>query len=355
MRLSVLLDALRSRNHKLFYKVLIDSPELLNAVDEFGKTPLIVAASCGFKDIGRLLIDAGANVNIKDKVGGRSALMWATWSGYTEFVKLLVDPMFAEEISQLDLMDSFDGKTALMYAASSGHIDVLRLLIDAGAGLDIQQETDGRTALIIAVLAGHIEIIRALLAAGADINIRDTIERRTPVLWAASIGSLDALRVLVEAGANLALTDKWGYSVLHYAVRDFPLVLAQYLINSRKLGSDLDLNLQCSNGVTPLHFACLHREGGSSIAVSLILHGADPWLVGGYGKSSFDIALNIPASGGTGTDTDTYSDSLSEAISCAWKKRVCLIISISKASGENVYKKLYKEYHDVWRYMLSFM
>lgn len=349
----IVLDAVRSQNKIILSKILKEFPEVLNAVDEFGKTPLILAAAEGYTEIGRFLINLGADTNIQDKVGGRSALMWAAWGGRTDFVKLLVDPSLVEGTLSLDLVDSYDGRTALMYAASSGNFETLRVLIDTGANINIQQKSDGRTALITSVIEGQLETMQSLLAAGADVNISDTIECKTPVVWAASKGSFDALQLLVDGGARLALTDKWGYSALHYGVQtdSWAVVRGLLFFHRHRLVSDLDLNHLCSNGMSPLHLACLHGMRRNRFAVALTRQGADPWLRGASGQTPLDIAA-VMAGGMPG---GAWSDGLVDNVVNAWKKRVVLIVSIAQASGDNSFKKLYRDHRDVWRYIVTFL
>ncbi len=62
--------------------------EPINATDEQGCTPLILAASRGHLDICRLLLNAGANPLIKN-IEGNSALTVAINFGFTEIVALL--------------------------------------------------------------------------------------------------------------------------------------------------------------------------------------------------------------------------------------------------------------------------
>jgi ankyrin repeat protein len=53
-----------------------------------GDTPLIVASLIGNEEIIKILLDAGAEVNAKDK-GGYTALVWATENGHADIAGLL--------------------------------------------------------------------------------------------------------------------------------------------------------------------------------------------------------------------------------------------------------------------------
>ena len=61
----------------------------VNAKEEYGRTPLYVAASQGYKEISELLIAKGANANAKHK-GGETALHVAAYFGRKEIAELLL-------------------------------------------------------------------------------------------------------------------------------------------------------------------------------------------------------------------------------------------------------------------------
>ena len=107
----------------------------------------------------RALIDAGADVNIKDK-DGSTALMWASDNGHTETVKLLIDAG-----ADVNIKNKY-GRTALMWASRCNRKETVKLLIDAGADVNAKDE-DGWTALIWASRCGHAETVKLLIDAGA--------------------------------------------------------------------------------------------------------------------------------------------------------------------------------------------
>ena len=59
-----------------------------NARDEFGQTALRGAAGQGRAEVARKLVDAGADVTLKDN-NCRTALMWAEQDGRAEIVGIL--------------------------------------------------------------------------------------------------------------------------------------------------------------------------------------------------------------------------------------------------------------------------
>lgn len=69
-------------------KLHIDRGLNVNASDEKGRTPLILAASKGYVEICRLLLDAGADPTIRDK-DGKDAQALASSNGRIELMKIL--------------------------------------------------------------------------------------------------------------------------------------------------------------------------------------------------------------------------------------------------------------------------
>ena len=87
----------------------VDIPGYLNTQDEFGDTALGYAAKRGNLDIATFLINAGANIELKNGVG-RTPLVNAAFSGHLEVVRLLVE-------RRADVLTETNGGwTPLMYA-----------------------------------------------------------------------------------------------------------------------------------------------------------------------------------------------------------------------------------------------
>lgn len=110
-------------------------------------TPLIEAASNGFLDIVKLLLQHGANVNAQSSAGN-TALHRSSGSGYDDVVELLI-----QHNADLEHQNE-NGHTPLMDAASNGHVKVAKLLLDAGAGINTHSSEFKESALTLACYKG---------------------------------------------------------------------------------------------------------------------------------------------------------------------------------------------------------
>ena len=101
---------------------LLQSQADVNARDERGWSPLIMAAKEGHTSLLRLLLAAGAAPSAPDGVS-HTALRGAALFGHAECISLLVEAGAAVNQS------SERGKTPLMGAAMNGHAAALELLL----------------------------------------------------------------------------------------------------------------------------------------------------------------------------------------------------------------------------------
>ena len=112
-------------------QLLLQAGIPITARDNSGRTALIAALAGNKVENVRLLVDAGANVNIKLSENNLSTpLMLACLNCDTEIIKILVDAS-----ASINATDKF-GYTALMIAIELNKIDVIELLLENGAKVD---------------------------------------------------------------------------------------------------------------------------------------------------------------------------------------------------------------------------
>ncbi|HXH73045.1 MAG TPA: ankyrin repeat domain-containing protein [Mariprofundaceae bacterium] len=121
-----------------------------------GWSPLMAAAAENHKMAVTALINGGADVNARNKLG-RTALMFASNNGFASIVKELLkagaDPNLVPDDDQ--------GMPALLAAASGGHAKVVEILMTNGAD-GSATDKQGRTAFSLANNAGHKEVLKIL-------------------------------------------------------------------------------------------------------------------------------------------------------------------------------------------------
>jgi len=119
-----IFTAVRNNDLAALAKLVSTDPSSLNARDERGSTPLVLAGYLNHPEAVKLLVEAGADVNTVSGTG-----------------------------------------TALMGVCFKGYADIARYLIEVGADVNISIEKMG-TALTFARMGKHSEVEEVLVAAG---------------------------------------------------------------------------------------------------------------------------------------------------------------------------------------------
>ncbi|AXK60195.1 ankyrin repeat domain-containing protein [Candidatus Chromulinivorax destructor] len=117
------------------------------------------------KEILNILIDAGVDLNAKDRLG-KTPLHLLIYNGNTKLVSVLI----AAGVD-LNIKDRL-GQTPLYDAIWSDRIEKFCILLDAGVDLNIQDNV-GYTPLHYAALKNKVEKVKILIAAGVDVNLQD--------------------------------------------------------------------------------------------------------------------------------------------------------------------------------------
>ena len=188
-------------------EALIRAGGRVDAVNDYGVTPLSLACTNGSGSMIELLLNAGADPN--DRVNGQTALMLAANTGRVDAVRALL-----AHGAEIDATEPERGQTALMWAVVEGHTEVVKLLLESGA--DVQaRSNNGFTPLLFAAREDHgLEMARILLANGADLN--ETALDGSGVLLVATVrGHAELIEFLLERGADPNAADA-GYTPLHW-------------------------------------------------------------------------------------------------------------------------------------------
>eukprot|EP00930_Biecheleria_cincta_P028629 TRINITY_DN19980_c0_g1_i1.p1 TRINITY_DN19980_c0_g1~~TRINITY_DN19980_c0_g1_i1.p1 ORF type:complete len:929 (+),score=169.34 TRINITY_DN19980_c0_g1_i1:82-2868(+) len=137
----------------------------VTTVDRFGSPGLHWAASGGYLDVCKLLVEWRADPGQQDKKSGRCALHWAARQGHLELCKWLC----TSEGQVVDTLTK-DSTTALQLAAWGGFIQVAEWLVEQGANLDHLNKYVC-TAIHFASLNGQLEMTKWLHQKGLSLTL----------------------------------------------------------------------------------------------------------------------------------------------------------------------------------------
>lgn len=304
----------------------------VNSTTVLGETPLMAAAEMASSEVVQMLLAAGADPTLKDRVKA-TALHHAAIHGNVGAIEILckagldVDAYCTPELTPLALaaghgsIEAFDAlikagakpnlwldkhATLLHAAAFSGNAELVRhvmrdlpvkfdvngrtfedytplvtaaefgnartveMLLDAGA--DVGQATNvglRGTALHLASMNGHVGVVRLLLKAHAPIEARCLLGR-TPLILAVIGNQREMVTMLLAAGAKLEARDDAGGTALMGAAATGHVEVLRVLL---KAGASVN-SVATDSGATALHLAA--SRGHAEIIPVLFEAGADP-------------------------------------------------------------------------------
>jgi len=207
----------------------------INEIYDFKPTekapPLVRAVARGQKEIVKLLLKSGANVDSRsDK--NTTPLMYAASNNRPDCIKLLLDAG-----ADSNLQDKH-GNTALWYAVFSSGTEIVKMLISHGANLNLAGPSNS-TPLIFAVRTKNIEVAKILIENGADLNAQTTPGKVTPLMHAIENEDKRMIRLLIRKGANPDMKDAQGIHAFDHAlnkqIREF-LAAEDAYVQSMKAG-----------------------------------------------------------------------------------------------------------------------
>lgn len=251
-----------------------------DARDESGGwTPLMMAAAGDFEALVKVLLDAGAHPDLRQR-DGETALMVAALAGAQHVAAALIG---RADINARDII----GNSALSYAALNGNTGIVTMLLKAGARADTA-DTEGETPLHHAAREGHLASVDALLTARIGRDARDK-QGRTPLFDAASNGYGDVARRLLETGAAPDAADDTGRTPLMWSVLwDDPTSVAALLDRGARIDRRAG---EFDSEVTALILAAW--TGKENIVKLLLARGADPDVTDVNGETALHWAASV--------------------------------------------------------------
>ena len=223
---------------------------------------LLVASLVG--DLAKVeeLLASGVSVNYTD-VYHKSALHYAVARRKTAVLERLI-----QAGAILDVPDRLQQRTPLFGAANIWHTDAVRILLAAGASSDIP-DRDGQTPLCIAILRSNRTIAGLLLERGGKCLDQPDVSGNTPLIYAIMTGHFDITQRLIEAKVNINRVGRNAQTPLHFATcKDHPETVELLLREGASVNQ-----FDC-DGRTPLWYAI--NFGFPENVKILLDHGA--WI-----------------------------------------------------------------------------
>jgi ankyrin repeat protein len=272
----------------------------------YNATALMMAANNRDAGMVKLLLDAGANVNLTDKAGD-SALNWTTFFGDEAIAEMLLahkidatlyghgnalqvalrrghQKLVERYVDYLGLRQTVKLKERPLFeAVAEGSGAKLRAALGGGAYVNAKDST-GRSALGLAGRMGNVKMIEALAAAGARLDSEDPIGF-TPLMEAARDGHIEAATKLIELGADVAHRAKASgleLSPLHLATAGGHGDLVRLLV-----ARGADINARDAEQATALMWAINQQP---AVALQLVQMGADPDIASNTGDTPRALA-----------------------------------------------------------------
>ena len=267
-----IFEAVHAQSIASVRSVLRQDPSSILALNDFGQTPLHIAASTGNLDLVTYLIRNGASISPGDD-HGKLPLHYAVMSGSTAVVRAML-AKGADTQAQDD-----EGRFPRDF---SDPISLMHWILRHGANLEAQDDF-GNTALHHFAKEGDFSAVTALLDQRADI---EAIEEKgfTPLLRAAGAGQADVVALLIERGANVNYNNGAGATPLSYAVYRGHVAVSEQLLDAGANINELD-----EDTPSPLTMACQSKL--SDAAIMLLRRGAEPNI-----RASHDhIPLHVAA------------------------------------------------------------
>ena len=256
-------------------KFLLGEGANVNATNWHGKTSLVLAIYNNDLKVAEALLKAGANVDTTVK-GDFTLLLWVAKQNDFDKNYLKMAKVLLKAEANVDAAD-IHGNTPLLWAAHKDNLEMVKVLLAAGANVDATSN-NGNTPLLRAANNDNLEMVKVLLAAGANVDATSN-NGSTPLLRAANNDNLEMVNVLLEiggmakvlgeVGTNVDAADIHGYTPLMFAALHSNLGMAEALLQN-----NLHINASNNRSETALDIA-LKRNCAPYVAVLLVSRGAD--------------------------------------------------------------------------------
>ena len=203
--------------------------------DDTGNPPIVIAVEENQIEIVRLLLNHGADANIKDWTSKNTALDIAEQKGFRSIVEVLQQRGA-----------KYSSGSSFHLAAKNGDIVSIEEMLEKGIDINEVDAGKGWTALHYAVNYGQKHLVEYLIIKGADVNKKDFLGKSNPIDVLSNINRGEIVKILNNYGAKSS-----GGVSIHFCAEtgDFEGVQSFFDKDGKVNGRDE------KNGWMPLHYA----------------------------------------------------------------------------------------------------
>ena len=269
--------------------------------DNSGDNPLLAAIEEGLVDVVKVLVKNGANLFVRNKFDGTSAIEKAAEFGRREIFQFLIEhlPQGGElrestlvaacsngDQADIDIVKQLlemkldintrdqRGWTAIMKAAWRGRLDIFNLLLKNGADINLRNDDDwGPLDLAVQGYCQNprlqLEIASFLIDHGCDINHQSIVEKgQTSFIYVSFMCSPELAKWVIENGGDINIKDRNEETPLFSVIVSKNTVTAQVLLEN-----GAEINYLNKDHLSMVHMATHHED--VEILRLLAKHGAD--------------------------------------------------------------------------------
>lgn len=291
-----LIPKCQEENKLLLIERLIEKGIPVNSTDNNGDTPLHIMAAVADVECTTCLIENGADVSSKNRLGETLFQYLASSTHLKGFLRLT--DYFLEKGLDINAKDK-GGKTVIHHTMMSKETTVGAIdeLLKRKVTINIKDHR-GRNEIYCAVeevdlnynqtdLDERAEIIKYLAEAGVSVN-EQNVEGISPLHLATLKNDLEILVTLLDCGADVMQRSNTGATALHWACKHYNML---HVIIHHSLSGKHDLNVVDRFGSTALHWAVWFKS--KSATQSLLQVGCDYTIKDNSGNTPGALAKKL--------------------------------------------------------------
>ena len=230
--------------YDLVKHLAIKHPQHVNAICGRYTFPLLAALGEDHVDVAELLIEHGANVDVRETTG-KTILLKVLSPPQRNLVAIVT--FLLKHGADVNARDNTLRSSLHLLAECGGDLEVAQVLVNHGADVNFR-DNNGKTPLHIVSESRNnnegdlLNYAQLLLEHGAEVDSRDK-DNQTPIHLAIGRDRFKLMRILLEYGADANAENKNGKTPLH--------ILSERQIND-KTGDVAEVNRRYKDNETPL-------------------------------------------------------------------------------------------------------